>query len=391
MNSKERFLRIMSFGKPDRCMYWEMGYWNETIGRWRDEGLTLQDPVDQTLYPGTGIRGEAAPHDIFSRVMPRDTDVHNRLRLDPGFICLPVNSGPEPRFEGITFEETEDYRVFQDDFGIKKKINKKGASIPQFIDWPVKNRKDFEDLISERFIPGHASRLPENWEELTGWYNESDQPLTIDGYPYGFYGFLRILLGEELLLTSFYDNPGLLKEMLSFFADFWIGLWDEVLKKVRVDCAHFWEDMAYKNGPLISPAMFRQFLSPVYKRITSFLRDWGVNIILVDTDGNMDELIPLFLECGVTGIWPVEIQAGNDLVEIGRKYPRLHILGGLNKLKIALGPQAIEEELTKNLPPMLERGGYIPHLDHFAHPDISWDDFRYYRKLLRKIAESNLI
>ena len=167
--------------------------------------------------------------------------------------------------------------------------------------------------------------------------------------------------------------------------------WDQVLSEVEVDCAHFWEDMAYRTGPLISPATFREFMTPCYQKVTSFLKSRGVGIILVDSDGNMDELIPLFLEAGLTGVWPIEVQAGNDLLEIRRRYPDLQIQGGIDKLKIARGRQAIDEELESKIPFMLGQGGYIPHLDHAAHPQISWSDFRYYREKLRALIEEQAV
>jgi len=33
MNTKERFLRILDFEKPDRCIDWEFAYWGGTINR----------------------------------------------------------------------------------------------------------------------------------------------------------------------------------------------------------------------------------------------------------------------------------------------------------------------------------------------------------------------
>jgi uroporphyrinogen decarboxylase len=115
-----------------------------------------------------------------------------------------------------------------------------------------------------------------------------------------------------------------------------------------------------------------------------------VQIILVDSDGNLDELIPLFLEAGLTGVWPVEVQAGNDLLEIRRRYPKLRILGGIDKLEVARGKEAIDRELESKMPFMLALGGYIPHLDHSAHPEISWPDFCYYRSRLKEYIEKQV-
>ena len=49
------------------------------------------------------------------------------------------------------FEETEEYLVYQDEYGVKKRLDIRGASVPEFIGWQVENRRDFDRLIEERF------------------------------------------------------------------------------------------------------------------------------------------------------------------------------------------------------------------------------------------------
>ncbi len=311
------------------------------------------------------------------------------MNMDEPLVALPVNLGPQPFFEPVVFEDSENFLVFQDEYGVKKRINKKGASIPEFIDWQVKNQKDFERLKEERFQPILEERVPEQWESIVEEYKDRDFPLSIGGYPYGFYGFLRYLMGEERLLFNFYDDPALVRDMMNFLADFWIALYDQALSRVTVDCVHFWEDMAYKTGPLISPATFREFMMPAYQKVTGFLKDHGISVILVDSDGNVDQLIPLFLESGLTGMYPFEVQAGNDIVAIREQYPKMHILGGIDKIKISQGKAAIDKELESKIPFMLNELGYIPHIDHLVHPDISWEDFCYYRKRLKEMIEAD--
>ena len=388
MNARERFLAVMNFEKVDRTLLWEMGYWKDTLERWYREGLPRRHDVTLGLNPGEGVRGENAPHENFFSDRRRDADVHDFFGFDHGMICLPINSLLQPPFERKVFEETDEYILLQDEFGVKKKMNKAAASRPQFLQWPAENRNGFE-VIKERLTPSFKDRVPSQWNELIRHYAERDFPLTLGGYPCGFYGTLRYLMGEEHLLLNFYDDPQLVRDFMNYLADFWIELWGQALSEIKVDCVNFWEDMAYRSGPLISPQMFREFMLPPYQKVTSFLRDMGVKVFLVDTDGNLEKLIPLFLEAGITAIFPFEIQAGNDLVSIRQKYPRLQILGGIDKLKIAQGKAAIDEELNSKVPALLRSGGYVPHIDHHVHPDVSWEDFQYYRSRLHEMITSS--
>jgi hypothetical protein len=253
MNARERFLAIMGFEKADRTLFWEMGYWTETIERWYQEGLPKGRSVTEGLKVAGGVvRGESAPHDEVYMEIRRDADVNHHFEFDKGIVCLPVNSLIHPAFEYRVFEETEDYITCQDSLGVKKKMNKKTASRPQFLQWPAQDRNAFE-AIKERLKPILKERVPRNWKELVKQHGHGDYPLTLGGYPCGFYGTLRYLMGEERLLLNFYDDPEFVRDVMNYLADFWIQLWGEAISEIKVDCVHFWEDMAYRSGPLISP------------------------------------------------------------------------------------------------------------------------------------------
>jgi uroporphyrinogen decarboxylase len=387
MNTRERFLAIMNFEKVDRTLLWEMGYWKDTLERWYGEGLPKGQDVTVGLKPGEGVRAESAPHKIFCPDLPRDGDVHTYFGFDPGLVCLPVNSVLQPPFERKVIEEEKGHVIYQDEYGVTKKMNKTAPSRPQYLRWPAQDRQGFEAL-KQRLVPSLKDRVPPAWKELIKGYAHRDHPLTLGGYPCGFYGMLRFLMGEERLLLNFYDDPSLVRDFMNTLADFWIELWEQALLEIKVDCVNFWEDMAYRSGPIISPEMFKEFMLPPYQRVTSFLREMGVKIILVDTDGRIEKLIPLFLEAGITAIFPFEVQAGNDIIAFRKQYPRLGILGGIDKMKIAEGKKAIDEELNSKVPLMLRLGGYIPHIDHHVHPDISWKDFIYYRTRLNEMIRA---
>lgn len=390
MNSRERFLTVMNFGKPDRTLFWEFGYWKETLVRWYSEGLPRVHGKPELRETGEGIRAEAAPHDEFSLFRVRDIDVHKYFGFDDGVVGIPLNMGPMPYFEKTVLEETETYRLVRDEYGVTKKIHISSASIPASIDWPVKNAGDFETLKRERLTPDFAGRVPKNWDSLVGRYRERSFPLAVGGYPYGFYGICRLLMGEEKLLVTFYDDPDLVRSIMGHFTDLWLALWEELFSYILPDAVYFWEDMAYRNGAIISPSMFRDFMTPCYKRLTDFLKARGVSIILVDSDGRVDELVPLFLEAGLTGLYPFEVQAGNDIRSFRKEYPRLQILGGLDKIAVAHGREATERELSDKMPFMLKQGGFIPFLDHYVPPDISFEDFSYYRKRVKEYIETTL-
>ena len=261
--------------------------------------------------------------------------------------------------------------------------------MPTFLDWPVRDMRDFEK-IKERFNPEDEGRLPANWSELLPGYTKRDYVLAIGGLPFGFFGAPRYLMGLQNLCIAYYDNPTLIQEMVNFLTDFWVKLWTKVLHDVQIDFVLFWEDMCYKNGSLISAEHLRKFMLPGYKKLTSLFRDFEIQVIFVDTDGNCTELVPLFIEGGVTGMFPFEVQAGMDIVKVRKEYPKLGIIGGLDKGRLAQGKRAIDEELEAKLPFMLRKGGYVPCADHLIPPDVPWENFLYWRKRIKEFVQSSI-
>jgi uroporphyrinogen decarboxylase len=202
----------------------------------------------------------------------------------------------------------------------------------------------------------------------------------------GFFNTPRRYVGLERLMVTFYDDPKLIKDMIGDAVDLLIAIYDPVLSDIGGDYAMISEDICYKAGCFISPAMFREFMLPAYQKMTGFYRDHGIHTILVDSDGDVTGLIPLLIEGGVTGLHPFEVTGNCDIVEVRRAFPRFQILGGIDKKKVAAGKAAIDEELERKVPFVFKGGGFVPFIDHSVPPDISWENFRYYRRRLAELA-----
>jgi uroporphyrinogen decarboxylase len=184
----------------------------------------------------------------------------------------------------------------------------------------------------------------------------------------------------------FYDDPALVEEMIEFNTDFLLELVEPALQQVHFDYFNFFEDCAGKGGPLFGPDIFRKFFMKAYKRIIERLNKAGILAIWVDSDGDCEVLLPLWMEAGVNGSWPLEQMSGMDPVRLRKKFGNdLVLAGGIDKMEIAKGRKAIERELHAKIPPMLESGGYIPHIDHSIPPEISYQDFLYYMEQKNKL------
>ncbi|MCL5772191.1 MAG: hypothetical protein M1479_07950, partial [Actinobacteria bacterium] len=177
-----------------------------------------------------------------------------------------------------------------------------------------------------------------------------------------------------------------INEILDFYTNYWIEINTKVLKFVDVDYCFIWEDLAYRNGPIISPFMFRKFIFPFLKKFINSLKEIGVQNFIVDTDGNFEILIELFVKAGISGFEPFEVQAGMNIEKIRNLYPNLVIMGGIDKISIAKGKENIKKEINK-VKRMLRKGRFIPTTDHAVPPDVSFENYCFFRNELRKIIK----
>jgi len=354
MNARERFIACSIGGPVDRFFRYEHGGWPTTIERWRTEG------------------------------MPDNDD----WQMDP-IVMLPINAGFTgtaycPFFERTVVEETDTQIVVQDGDGVLKRVLKEhgDTSMPQFLRFPVENRGDWEK-IRPRLNPDSPERYG-NWQELVRKHGNPARDYPVRVLICGAYGQLRNLFGEEGLAYAIYDHPDLIHDIMENWVELYTGIFRKVTVDIPLDNVMIWEDMACRNGSLLSPRHFREFILPRYQRLTGFLRQ-RMPTIWVDSDGDIRELIPLFVEGGVTSVMPFEVQAGMDIVAVRKQHgSAFGIVGGIDKRPLAESRDAIDAEIDRILPFFVESGGYLPCLDHTAPPNISYANWKYYLKRLRE-------
>lgn len=357
MSSRERFHATFRYGQPDRVFLMPQWLFNDTRLRWLREGL----PHDQHLNAWFGF---------------------DRLET------VPLHTGPWPPVETKVVEQTAHWRITEDEFGgLTKHWTDREIGMSQWLVYPVRDRDTWERW-KQRFDPTAAVRYPLYWDDYRRCVAGRDYPLGIHAGSY--YGWLRNWVGMEHLALWYYDDPDLVHEMTEFVGDFMLRLIDRALTEIPdLDYALVWEDMAMKSGPLISPQLFREFMTPVLRRVTARLNEAGIDIIMVDSDGNVDELIPLWLEAKVNLIYPLEVASDCDPLEYRRRYGRdVLLLGGIDKraLRDGCGRAEIEAEVLSKVPELVRQGGYSPFVDHAVPPDVPYENFAYYMDLIREIC-----
>lgn len=319
--------------------------------------------------------------------MPRDQHFNTYFGFDR-METIPLNMGLWPPLESKVVEETAEWRIVEDELGgLTKRWSDREIGMSQWICYPVRDRQTWE-AVKQRLRADAPRRYPEYWEDLKRCYRGRDYPLGISAGSY--YGWIRNWVGMENLALWYYDCPELVHEMTEYVADFVLAMIERALDEVPdIDYAQVWEDMAMKTGPLVSPQLFREFMLEPLKRVTKVLNQAGIDIIMVDCDGNVDELIPLWLEANVNLVYPMEVAADCDVLRYREQFgPELLMIGGIDKraLRDTCDRATVEHEVRSKVPPLVEQGGYSPFVDHAVPPDVPFANFKHYIDLVHEIC-----
>jgi len=259
---------------------------------------------------------------------------------------------------------------------------KKNASIPQYLRFPVSDTAEYS-----RLAPHIDPTTPERYAED---YDQDVYGRVVRGEIrgvnfHGLFGFPRDIMGLEVYCMSLYDNPELVERVLNDRVDMAKRLYTRAFVRQDIDSVQIWEDMAYKTAPLVSPRFMENHMVKRYKEITDSFRAGGVRLIMMDCDGCVDQIIPFIKRSGMDGIYPCEIAAGSDPLKLRRDAPDVSLLGGVDKRALsAEGKAGVKHELRRLLP-LIREGAFIPMIDHFIPPDISYDTFCYYMELKREV------
>lgn len=356
MTLKERWRRTMFYQNVEKRPNMEFGYWNETLGEWHKQGLP------------TTITDEAQAYEFFG--------IEN-------WEMVWANTGLIPGFPHEIIKEDDEYQVYRNSERTLCQINVKGhKSIPHFIEFGLKDRKDWE-LFKPMLDPNDPRRFPENWAELVQAYNATNKPLGVNigsmiGIPRNWIGF------ENIALMT-YDDPGLLEDIIETLCQLTCGVLEKVLPDVSVDFGAGWEDICFNSGPIVSPDFMREIVLPRYKRITDLLKKHGVCITWTDCDGNLNPIADILMDGGINCMFPVEVNGGTDPVALRERFGTdMRFQGGFCKMKFLETPEAIDEELLR-IKPVVDEGGFVPGVDHRVQADAPLDHYMYYMKRKREL------
>jgi hypothetical protein len=321
MNNHDRFIRTLLCGSPDRVLYFENEIRREVISRWRHQGLASAGQLRQ-LFP-----------------VDEYEEIESHL-------------SPLPPF----YHRSADPAVLNK---LKKRL----------------------------FLKNPLRHLPSNWFRLRRWGSSRQQILILVVHQ-GFFLSLGVSDWQSFdrLIEQLRDNRQFIHDWLEIYGEFAAQMADKILTAIKADAALFSEPIGGINGPVISPDLYRELVLPGYLPILKILDKHRIPVIIFRTYANARVLIPEVLKAGMNCLWAYECNSQEmNYLELRREYGRdLSLIGGIDLDALRQSTAAIRHEIEEKVPVLLAAGGYLPAADGRIREDVSFENYVYYREILKK-------
>ena len=371
MNNRERAMNILHYQNVDRLPAVHFGYWRELLLEWAEQGK---------------ITHEMATKVNDGNVWDRRLDEILGWDFDWNTLAYVCDRGLRPRFDHEVLAILPDgsQRV-QSSLGVIERIKPGIVSIPSEDDYLLKDRKAFEELYLPKmqFSPDRINvKALEEFNEKRLY----DRPVGLHvGSILGDVRNMTTVMGMSYLLYD--EDEDLFAYIVDAYADMQYRCIEAILATgAKFDFAHYWEDICFKNGPLLAPRKFHELCAKHYKKRNDLLHSYGIDIISLDCDGVTEKLLPTWVETGVNTMFPIEIGVwGDQFLPARQKYGRgLLGVGGMNKVALREDKSAVDAEIER-MKRLAAEGGFIPCPDHRLMPGTKFELVQYYAEQIKKI------
>lgn len=336
--------------------------------------------IDEIWGPLVGLKEEWAAQGA----SPEELDLSAFRYRRQGFAAIKAHCGWMGGETPRVIEETAEHIIEIDRYGRRTRLMKGVATAPLPMEYPVRTMDDWRRI--KHHYQFSEERLAPDWAVSAQKARQSGYVLRVK-IPGGF-DEPRQLLGEENVCLAFHDQPELIHDILETIGETAVQVLDRVTREVPVDMLDVHEDMAGKSGPLAGPQQVTEFIKPYYRRVWDLVRSRGTRLFRQDSDGNMNAVIPAFIEAGVNVMLPMEPAAGMDIVQARQQYgASLAFMGGIDKHVLRRSREEILRELEYKIPPMVRSGGCVLGLDHRIPNGTPLEHYRFYIATAWQIIE----
>ena len=291
-----------------------------------------------------------------------------------------LNGVADLDFKNVTLEETPETILTLNGNGAKMRTHKLHASTPEHVDFAVKSRPKWEELIKPHLLKVDRRRIP-----FEGYRNAKKVAAAKQEF-FCWAGVapfeqMHPICGHEYMCIGMAEDPDWVLDMVMTYARMTI-MHLEVLfaEEGKPDGMFFYEDMGFKARPFMSPKMYGALVQPGHELLFSHAHKLGLKVI-VHSCGYVEPLVPGLIAAGMDCLQAMEVKAGMDLPQLAQKFgDRIAFFGGVDvRTLIANDIPAVDAELRKKILPVMHMGGgYILHSDHSIPPEVNYATLKHF-------------
>ncbi len=216
----------------------------------------------------------------------------------------------------------------------------------------INDRKDFEnfpweelekpELMNPLFEVGEY--LPEGMKVIAN----SGKIFTLTWMLMGFNNFATKLILDEQLVSDVFGKV----------AEIQLMMLDKIFELPYVGIVWLVDDLAFGNGPIISPDHYRKFIFPWYKKIAKKCHDNNV-LVFQHSDGDLNPLMEDIIDIGSDLLHPIDPTCMSMKATKEKYGDRLAFAGNVsNELLRSATPEEIDARVKYLIETMGPKGGY---------------------------------
>ena len=349
MTGKERIQRILNHEPVDRIGVFEH-FWNDTHKTWEDAGYIKE--------------GESF-------------EDHFQFDLQ---MYWPFNLVADLDFEPQVVAETEDTVTFLDGNGAVLRRHKFHDTMPEHVDFRVKDREGWEKVKPLLLTPDPRRIDFEGYRKAKKAAEKTGRFFVWSGL--NVFECMHPLCGHENMLMGMILDPEWVSDMADTYAKLIVEL-QKILFEAEgyPDGIWYYEDMGYKGSPFMSPTMYCDLIQPAHIYTINYAKQLGLPVIM-HSCGFVAPLLPHMIDAGIDCLQAIEVKAGMDLVQLHEMYgDKISFMGGIDvRALYSNDRETIDKELESKIPLVKKGFNYVLHSDHSIPNTVNYDTYCYFLK-----------
>ena len=244
------------------------------------------------------------------------------------------------------------------------KKRKEDGSLTIVADRSIRSMEDFKEKV---ILPDD-----DDIEERMKYIREYREALDKSGTNIGFcilhsayfQTLYEFMIGMEDTMRMVYEDRDFIEELLEISTRYWVKF---VTRAVEEGVDFIWpaDDVAFKTGLFLPPAIMKEMWLPHLKRIIEPALNAG-KPVMFHSDGKIDEIVPWLVDIGVDCIQPMD-PYGIDYRDYKKKFGSIVCLAGNIDIEFPLAhgtPDDVEKDVKEHMEVLKPGGGYVACCSH---------------------------